>query len=139
MSGQRTSSWEDSLRYIYCGSAGTAAPVPTDVTPGMDENCRRYYLVKRVQLVGIIETYPGYRTTTTPGTPISTTAQRWNDQTGAALDWNSLPDATTITSWTSISTPANAPLANGTKQDCVEYKDNDNGNVPCDWLCQLEI
>jgi hypothetical protein len=46
-SGQRTSSWEDSLRYIYCGSAGTAAPVPTDVTPGMDENCGRYYLVKR--------------------------------------------------------------------------------------------
>ncbi|KAL4871037.1 hypothetical protein BDV12DRAFT_194679 [Aspergillus spectabilis] len=147
------------------GTASTAAPVPTDVAPGVNEKCGRYYLVKEndycqviavaqgiklddflflnsqldtnctnlwlnysycVQPVGSIETYPGYAATTISGTPVSTTTPWWVGQTGTALDWDSLPDATTLTPWTPVPTPTSAPLANGTRKDCVEYKDNNS-------------
>ncbi|KAL6228741.1 hypothetical protein BDW75DRAFT_134414 [Aspergillus navahoensis] len=47
-----------------------------------------------------------------------------------------MPVATNLTSWVPIVTLTAAPLANRTRLDCEEYKDNYDSAIPCDWIAQ---
>lgn len=79
--------------------------------------------------MGNIETYPGYATTS-GGSKVS---YYQPTLTGTPTAWTDLPLAT-LTPWISIPKPSTAPLANGTRNDCKEYRDNVHGSIPCDWL-----
>ncbi|KAL2786993.1 hypothetical protein BJX66DRAFT_341680 [Aspergillus keveii] len=101
------------------------------LNPGIDKNCTNLWLDYNycVRPVGNIETYPGYATVT--GGP---TTSRWMPTLpSTVIDWSDLPSGT-LPPWTSLPTPSTAPLANGTRKDCKEYKDNTRGELPCEWF-----
>lgn len=79
--------------------------------------------------MGSISTYPGYGVTTISGSTIPSTT-RLPTPTGARTPFDSLPDATLMT-FSATPTATGYPLANGTRTDCLEYTDNNFGNVDC--------
>ncbi|KAL2802188.1 hypothetical protein BJX63DRAFT_438128 [Aspergillus granulosus] len=101
------------------------------LNPGIDKNCTNLWLNYNycVSPVGNIETYPGYAIVT--GGP--TTSRFMPTLPETAIDWSDLPLAT-LTPWTPLPTPTTLPLANGTRKDCKEYKDNTRGEIACQWF-----
>lgn len=97
----------------------------------MDSTCLTIITIG-VQPVGAISKYPDY--TTSSGASTTTPPPK---MTAAWTPWDQLP---TVTSMRKDFPPeeTQAPLANGTRKDCEEYKENTYGEVGC-WALDLQV
>lgn len=86
-----------------------------------------------MQPVGNIATYPGYSKGSKTGGGGSV-ASSIPSVTGTPTLWDALPNATMPTFNFEPTPEYLYPLANGSRQDCLEYTDNSLGDVSCDYI-----
>ncbi|PWY95959.1 hypothetical protein BO94DRAFT_571459 [Aspergillus sclerotioniger CBS 115572] len=158
--GRATSEHNPYATGAFGATAKVAAPVPSDIAPGTNTNCGKYYRAKENDYCQAIAMAQGITVSDLlflnpeihancsnirpnhsyceisdyPGYGGTTSTPWWVGQTGTRMNWDDLPLATGLTSWVPIVTPTTAPLAPNTRRDCEDYEDNTYGQIPCRWL-----